>query len=151
MFRLQSNRPCWYDVLDNHATVLHHNPIHHQLYHLRLHLPSGVCKGPPDTGAKSVDPFEESPFRGPICPLLRDLPDPLPQPPPMVFDPVAPLGPFGQLDHPRLIGVNQPRHFPVEGGEFPLEAHAFLVGLDMYRRVAASSLILPPQDGGVGQ
>jgi hypothetical protein len=92
MFRLQSNRPCWYDVLDNHATVLHHNPIHDQLYQLLLHLKSGVFQGPPDTGAKGVDPFEESQFSGPTGPLLVDLPDPLPQHPPMVFDPVAPLG-----------------------------------------------------------
>jgi hypothetical protein len=151
MFRLQSNRPCRDDVFNDHAAILHHNSIHYQLYHLLLHLPSRVFQGPPDTGAKSIDSFEESPFSGPICPLLLNLPDPLPQHPPMVFDPVAPLGQFGQLDHPRLIGVNQPRHFPVESGEFPLEAHVFLVGLDMSRRVAASLFILPPQDGGVGQ
>ena len=29
MFRLQSNRPCRYDVLDDHPTVLHHNPVYY--------------------------------------------------------------------------------------------------------------------------
>jgi hypothetical protein len=28
MFRLQSNRPCRHDVLDDHLAVLHHNPIY---------------------------------------------------------------------------------------------------------------------------
>jgi hypothetical protein len=38
LFRLQSNRPCRDDVFDDHPLVLHHNPIHYQLYHLVLHL-----------------------------------------------------------------------------------------------------------------
>jgi hypothetical protein len=37
--------------------------------------------------------------------LLLDLLDSLPQHPPIVFDPVAPLGQFGQLNHLALIWV----------------------------------------------
>jgi len=29
MFRLQSNRPCRHDVLDDHLVVFHHNPIYY--------------------------------------------------------------------------------------------------------------------------
>jgi hypothetical protein len=52
-----------------------------------------------------LTPFEESPFGGPICPLWLNLLDSLPQHPPIVFDPVAPLGQFSQLNHLGLIGV----------------------------------------------
>jgi hypothetical protein len=57
MFRLQSNRPCRDDVFDDPLTILHHNPIHHSLYHLLRHRESGSFPGSPDTGAKGLDPF----------------------------------------------------------------------------------------------
>lgn len=151
MFRLQSNRPCRYDVFDDHPLVLHHNPIHRQLYHLVLHLERRFCSSPPDAGTKGLDTFEQPQFCGPICPLVLDLAHPLLQDAPMVFDPSAPLCQFSQLDHLSLIGVNQPRHFPVEGGELPIEAHPFLFGPDIHRRIATPLLILHPQYGGVGQ
>jgi len=105
MFRWQSNRPRRHDVFNDCPTILHHNPIHHQLYHLVLHLKRGLFQVPRHTGTKGVDPFEESQFGGPICPLLLDLLGSLPQHPPIVFDPVAPLGQFGQLNHLGPIGV----------------------------------------------
>jgi len=31
LFRLQSNRPCRHDVLNDHLVILHHNPIYYEL------------------------------------------------------------------------------------------------------------------------
>jgi hypothetical protein len=69
----------------------------------------------------------------------------------MVLDLSAPLRPFSSLDHLRLIGVNQPRHFPIAGDAFPLEARPLLFGLDIHRWIAAPLLILHSQHSGVGQ
>lgn len=38
MFLLQLHRPSWDDVFAMHLILLHHNPMHRQLYHLLLCL-----------------------------------------------------------------------------------------------------------------
>jgi hypothetical protein len=65
----------------------------------------GSSKAPRTLAQKALTPFEESQFGGPICPLWLDLLYSLPQHPPIVFNPVAPLSQFGQLNHLGLIGV----------------------------------------------
>ena len=141
MFRLQSNRPCRHDVLDNHPAVLQYNPIDVLLYHLLLHLKRGGFHRPPDTGAKGIDPFQEPQLSGSIHPLLVDLLHLCSQHTPVLCNSLASLCQFGELNHLGLIGVNQPRHFSLDSGEFPLEARPFLFRPDIHRRVAAPLLV----------
>jgi hypothetical protein len=57
---------------------------------------------------------------------------------------LAPLCQFSKRNHLGLIRINEPGHFPVEGGEFPLQAHPFLFGPDIHHRIPVPLLILPP-------
>jgi hypothetical protein len=91
MFRLQSNGPGRDDMLNEHSTVFHHNPIHHQLYHLLLHLESWSLERSPNAGTKRVDPFQQPQFCRPIGPLLRDLPHALAEHLAMVCNALTPL------------------------------------------------------------
>jgi hypothetical protein len=138
-------------VLDDHLMVLPHNPINDELSHLLLDRESRLLHGLPDTRAKSFDAFEEPEFCGPLGPLLLDFPHPLPQPPSMVVKPATSLRQVGQGNHCGLIGINEPRHFPLQAGELALQASACLCRADLYRGVPASVLILCPQHGWVRQ
>jgi hypothetical protein len=149
MFRLQSNRPCRHDVLDDHLAVLHHNPIDDELSYLLLHGERRFLHGLSDTGAKSVDPVQESALCTPLAPLVSDCPHPFPPHPPVVFNPSAALRECGQLNHLGLIGLDQARHFSVEGGAFALQAYAFLFCPDIHGWVPVPLRIWRPQHGRV--
>src|SRR5262245_40528058 len=101
--------------------------------------------------AKSFDAFEESEFCGPLGPLLLDFPYPFSQHAPVVVKPATSFRQFGQVDHLSLIGINEPHHFPIQGGKRALQASALLVRADIHRGVSTPLLILGPQHGWVRQ
>jgi hypothetical protein len=149
MFRLQSNRPCRHDVLDDHLAVLHHTPIDDSLSYLLLHGERRFLHGLSDTGAKRVDPFQAPELCAPRAPLLSDVPHPFPQHTPVVFNPSAALRQFGPLHHLGLLGIDQASHVSVEGGALALQAYAFLFRPDIHGGVPVPLRIWRPQHGRV--
>jgi hypothetical protein len=87
----------------------------------------------------------------PGLPVVSDLPDPLPQHPPVVVNPSATLHQFGQVDHLGLIDIYQMGHLPIEGSELALQAHPLLFRPDIRRGVTTSVRILRPQPCWVRQ
>jgi hypothetical protein len=149
LFRLQSHRPGWPDVLDEHLVVLPHNPIDYSWEDLLLDRERRLLHRLPDARAKSLDSLEEPQFCGSLSPLLLDFSHPCPQPAPVVVHPSTSLRQFGQVDHLRLRGIKEPRHCPIEGRELALQAPAFLFHADIHCGGTAAGLVLCPQHGGL--
>src|SRR2546428_649000 len=76
-----------------------------------------------------------------LSPLLLDFSHPFPQHAPVVVKPATSLRQFGQVNFFGLIGINEPRHFSVEGGELALQAHPFLCRTDIDGGVPTPVLI----------
>ena len=95
--------------------------------------------------------LEEPQFCGPLGPLLFDFSHPFPQHAPVVVNPTTSLRQFVQVNYCGLIGINEPHHFSVEGGELALQAPPFLCRTDIYCGVTTPVLLLPPQHRGGSQ
>src|SRR6267142_2463658 len=86
--------------------------------------------------------FKQAHLIFPVGPLLLNLPQPLPQHPPLCFYTPAPLRKFSDLNHFRLIRVDEAADLPIEPGELALDAFALLVGFHVHSRIAPTLLVL---------
>jgi len=129
-------------MLNDHPRFLHHDAIYHQLQYLLLHLEGRLLKRPTHTGTKCFNPFKQAHLIFPVGPLLLKLPQPLPQHPPLFFYTPAPLRQFGDLNHFRLIRVDEAADLPIEPSELAFDAFALLVGFHVHGRIAPTLLVL---------
>jgi hypothetical protein len=122
---LQSNRCHRDDVADGHSALVEDHPVNHQPQNLLLDLKGWIDEGLPDAGAEPLEPLQEPDCLFALGALPAQFTEPVAQVPGVIVNPATAFFQLIQLDRGRLVGINQPRNFAVQGFELALQARAF--------------------------
>jgi hypothetical protein len=97
---------------NGHALIFHENVIHHQLEDFLFNGKAGILQGVADTGTELLQPLDYAQLLFAILLLVSKLVHPLAEALAMLFKSLTARLQFWEVNHARLIRIDQALDFP---------------------------------------